>query len=48
MKVADYMRLTGMSKTMAAKELRRFRQDPASGITVRGHGTHIIYVKSGI
>jgi predicted histone-like DNA-binding protein len=48
MKVADYMRLTGMSKTMAAKELRRFRQDPASGITVKGHGTHIIYVKSGI
>lgn len=48
MKVADYMRLTGMSKTMAAKELRRFRQDPASGITVRGHGAHIVYVKSGI
>ena len=48
MKVADYARITGMSKTVASKELRRFRQNPASGITVRGHGTHIVYVKSEI
>lgn len=44
LKVADYARLTRLSPSTAAKELRAFAADPESGIAVSGKGTHIIYI----
>lgn len=45
MQVADYCRLTGLCRTTASLELRRWREDPASGITIAGTGTHRVYIK---
>ena len=45
MRIADYVQLTGLSRTTATRELQRFRQDPNSGITVSGMGTNKVYVK---
>ena len=45
MKVRDYMKLTGLSHTVAANELRDFRRDKSSGIDFIGRGTAIVYVK---
>lgn len=44
MHVADYMRLTGLTRTLATLELQRFRQDPTSGIRTAGRGCHKVYV----
>lgn len=44
MHVADYMRITGMSRTLATLELQKFRQDETSGITTTGRGCHKVYV----
>ena len=44
MKVADYARLTGLTPSSAAKELRVLSADPESGIAVKGRSTHIVYV----
>ena len=44
MRVADYMRLTGLTRTLATVELQKFRQDEASGITTTGRGCHKVYV----
>ncbi|MDE5740441.1 MAG: hypothetical protein K2H92_09065 [Bacteroidaceae bacterium] len=45
MRLPDYMRLTGLSKTTASLELRRFRQDPNSGIMGIGNRNQLRYVK---
>lgn len=45
MKVRDYMKLTGLSHTVAASELRDFRRDQSSGIDFIGRGSAIVYVK---
>ena len=45
MRVAEYMELTGLSRTKAAMELKEFRQDLSSGITFIGRGSAKVYVK---
>ena len=45
MRVAEYMELTGLSRTKAAMELKEFRQDASSGITFIGRGSAKVYVK---
>ena len=48
MRVMDYVRLTGLSKTTASLELRKIADDPASGITFRGRGSQKFYVLSSL
>lgn len=43
--VGDYCTLTGLLRNSAARELRQWAGDPESGITVRGLGTHKVYVR---
>ena len=45
MKVADYVELTGLSRTAATLELQEFRRDTASGIDFIGRGSAKVYVK---
>ena len=45
MKVKDYMELTSLSHTVAAKELREFEHDVASGITSIGRLAGKVYVR---
>lgn len=45
MKVKHYMELTGLSHTVAAKELREFEHDVASGITSIGRLAGKVYVR---
>ena len=45
MRVADYMKLTGLSRTKATLELKEFRQDDSSGISYIGRGSAKVYVK---
>ena len=45
MKVKDYMELTSLSHTVAAKELREFEDDTASGITSIGRLAGKVYVR---
>ena len=45
MKVKNYMELTGLSHTVAAKELREFENDTASGITSIGRLAGKVYVR---
>lgn len=45
MRVADYVRLTGLSRTRATKELQTFRRDETSGLTTAGRGTQKVYVR---
>ena len=46
MRVAEYMELTGLSRTKATLELKEFRQDLSSGITFIGRGSAKVYVKA--
>ena len=46
MNVPDYVKLTGLSRTSASEELRRLADNPSSGITTRGSGSHKLYVLS--
>lgn len=48
MHIADYMELTGLSRTTATLELKAFRQDPTSGITFVGRGSQKVYVKKSV
>ena len=48
MHIADYMKLTGLSRTTATLELKVFRQDSASGITFVGRGSNKVYVKKTV
>lgn len=45
MRVADYMELTGLSRTKATLELKEFRQDASTGITFVGRRSAKVYVK---
>ncbi|MBR1493387.1 MAG: hypothetical protein IJ610_11710 [Bacteroidaceae bacterium] len=45
MRLMDYMRLTGLTKTTASMELRRFRNDPQTGIMGVGVRNQLRYVK---
>lgn len=45
MSVAEYIKITGLSRTPATEELRAFRADASSGIGVKGRGSHILYVR---
>ena len=45
MKIANYMALTGLSRTAATLELQEFRQDKSSGIDFIGRGSAKVYVK---
>ena len=44
MRVPDYVRLTGLSRTSASMELRRLERDPLSGITSKGLRSQKYYV----
>ncbi len=46
MRIANYMELTGLSRTKATLELKDFRQDASSGITTIGRGSTKVYVKA--
>ena len=45
MRVADYVDMTGLSRSVATKELIEFRRDASSGISFIGRGNHKVYVK---
>lgn len=45
MKQSEYVTFTGLSRTMASRELKQLCNDPDSGITKKGRGPAIIYVK---
>lgn len=45
MRLPDYMMLTGLPRTTASLELRRFRTDPTSGIRGIGSNNQLRYVK---
>ena len=45
MRIHDYMQLTGLSRTMAQKELVQLKHDPSSGLTTKGRGTQKVYVR---
>lgn len=44
MNIADYMRITGLTRTLATLELQKFRNCENSGIGTKGRGTHKVYV----
>lgn len=44
MTLADYCRLTGLLKTSASRELRKWIAQTESGIDCKGRGTHKIYI----
>lgn len=44
MRVPDYVRLTGLSRSTAAEELRKVALNPASGIMSRGNRSQKIYI----
>ena len=44
MRVPDYVRLTGLSRTTASQELRKLAVNPSSGITSRGQRSQKFYV----
>ncbi len=46
MRVADYVELTGLSRTRATLELQELRKDASSGITYTGGGSAKVYVLS--
>jgi len=43
--VADYQRLTGLLRTAATEELRRWAKQPDTGIEAAGRGSHRVYVR---
>lgn len=45
LRVAGYAALTGLSRTVAGKELRLWSEDPASGLAAQGTGSHRVYVR---
>ena len=44
MRIRDYVRLTGLSRTTASLELRRIEEDPSSGITSTGSHSQKYYI----
>lgn len=45
MRIADYVSLTGLSRTSACTELQELRRDPSSGITAEGRRPATVYVR---
>lgn len=45
MRVADYVEMTGLSQSVATKELIEFQRDISSGVSFIGSGNHKVYVK---
>lgn len=45
MHLADYVQLTGLSRTTACRELKELCSNHTSGITTSGRGAHKVYVK---
>lgn len=45
--VGDYACLTGLSRTVAGEELRRWYKTPGTGIGISGRGSHRVYVRAG-
>lgn len=45
MRVADYVEMTGLSRSVATMELIEFRRNPSSGISFIGRGSNKVYVK---
>lgn len=43
-RIPEYMNLTGLSHTTAVQELKRWREDPATGITSEGKRNGLVYV----
>lgn len=44
--VSNYVELTGLARTAATLELRKFAKDPACPLQAHGRGSHRVYVKS--
>lgn len=44
--VPVYAALTGLSRTTAGRELRRWRDTPGAGIGIEGRGSHRVYVRA--
>ena len=42
--VPDYVRLTGLSRTTAAEELRKLAHDSSTGITSQGNRSQKVYI----
>jgi len=47
LRLDDYVALTGLSKSVASKELVEFRENAETGITTTGRGTSKVYIKRG-
>jgi len=45
MRLDDYVVLTGLSKSVASKELIEFRENAETGITTAGRGSNKLYIK---
>ena len=45
MTVRNYVQLTGLRPTTASVELRKWAENPESGITTSGRGTHKVYIQ---
>ena len=45
MRLADYVQLTGLSRSTACRELKELRTNPNNRLTTRGRGTSSVYVK---
>ena len=45
LRLDDYVILTGLSKTVASKELVEFRENKEAGITTTGRGNNKVYLK---
>lgn len=44
MRIADYVSLTGLSRTAASLELKKFDNDPSTRIASKGRGCHKVYI----
>lgn len=44
--VSEYSKMTELNRTTAAKELKSWAADTESGITMKGLGTHKVYVRN--
>lgn len=48
MRLADYVQLTGLSRSTACRELKAFRADPNSGLGAKGRAPSTVYVKKRV
>ena len=45
MRLSDYVKLTGLSRSTACRELKEFRTNPNNGLTTQGRGSSSVYVR---